>query len=904
MKPRHSSVCALVAIAWSVQPLVAQVANLRITEVNVTGNAAEVTNTGAAFNDIPTRFFCHRLIYTATIPSNTAWAAGQARTIGIAGLNSPPNPPNDSDLWLYLNANNFGIRANMIHGLKWGPMTNVGRMNVADDPPPLWPSTTVFCPAPPSGMTLSWDMFGFSPRDWYVDETPSMGSSDPPTTPSIDSLLVSPGGTDNFETMLLGDTIDAMNGYVFVNTSTTPGIYTVRCVSDVRGVNTPPPGLGSTQWLRIRDQDAGAVQNRFYTVPIGTGGDLDYSWIFYVNLEETPPTPAAANRPKLVVQHLDGTFQNAWGIEFASTGASLIVLPIGGTPASMALYPLSGATALGQWVKIDLSVDFTANTVSAAFNDGTPVSLPISLSPTGDKSQFRFCYRGEGADNINTMLLDHVTLDVALPPPPPLPDPVSPSDFLIRLDPVVDTGLSSPVALAEPPDASGRLFVVDQPGFIRIIDANGTLLPTPFLDLSALIPPPNAFFDERGVLGMAFHPDYATNGRFFVRYSRPRAGDPEESCNDPEGFVVGCHEELLSEFNILNADQADPASERILFRVDKPEFNHNSGTVEFGPDGLLYFTLGDGGGANDGLDNPELPHGPTGNGQNIEVPLGKMIRIDVDSPNDPGLEYAIPPTNPFVGVAGLDEIYAYGFRNPFKFSFDDGVGGNDRLIVADVGQNRFEEIDFVELGGNYGWVIKEGNQCFDPFNAQVPLPSCASTGAQGEPLLDPVASYDHNNGDGISIIGGFLYRGSLFPGLAGQYVFGDFSTDFNTPLPQLYFLDADGDASVIFEFQNGPTNEPYGFFLKGFGEDADGEIYVIGSTQLGPMGTGGLVFHLVPAKGDLTGDGHIDELDIPDFVAVLLGDQTAPHLIDRADIDDMGTADGADLPLFVDLVLP
>lgn len=887
---------AIAATCCVQKALYAQVANLRISEVNAFGDMAEVTNTGPAFNDVPpSRPFCHRLVYTSVIPASTVWAAGQVRTFNIAGLNSA-----DSDLWLYLNNTNFGLAANMIHGVKFGPAANIGRSSVAVTAG-LWPSTSSFVPTPPSGQTISWDKFGNSPRDWYLDETPSMGSDDPATSPAVNSLLVSPGGLDDFESLLLGDTVEGMINYAFVNTSTTTGIYTVRTVNDVLGVVGPRPGSTSTQWLRIRDQDSGNLQNRWYTQPLSTGGDFDYTWTFFINIEETPPS-GAAGKPRLVVQHLDGSFQNAWGVEFANTGASLVVTGIGGTAASTPLYALSGPTAIGQWVRLDLSVDFTGNTVSAAFNSGTPVSLPINLSGTADKSQFRFCYRGEGTGNINTMLIDDISVAVTVVGAP-LPPPVTPSDLLVRLDPVVN-GLPSPVAVADPDDGTGRLFIVDQPGFIRIIDANGVLLGTPFLDLSAVIPPPNAFFDERGVLGLAFHPNFASNGRFFVRYSVPRAGLPEEPCNDPGGFIVGCHKERLSEFNLLSPNVADPASEIILFEADKPEFNHNSGDVAFGPDGFLYFTLGDGGGANDGLDNPNLPHGPTGNGQNINAALGKVHRLDVDSPPDPGLNYAIPPTNPFVGVAGLDEIYAFGFRNPFKFSFDDGPGGDGKLIVADVGQNRFEEIDFVTNGGNYGWVIREGNQCFDPFNPSTPPATCANTGAGGEPLLDPVSSYDHGNGDGISIIGGFVYRGTLFPALVGKYIFGDFSTDFGTPDAQLYYMDGDGVPNTLFEFRNGPANDPYAVFLKGFGERADGEIYVAASTELGPTGTGGIVYHLVPAKGDMNGDGAITVADIPLFADVLTETATADHLIDRADIDDDGLIDGIEVERFVDLLLP
>jgi glucose/arabinose dehydrogenase len=286
-------------------------------------------------------------------------------------------------------------------------------------------------------------------------------------------------------------------------------------------------------------------------------------------------------------------------------------------------------------------------------------------------------------------------------------------DITIELE-IVASGLTAPVAVTHAPDRSGRLFIVDQAGQIRVV-RDGDLLPTPFLDISAELPALNPFFDERGLLGLAFHPRYARNGRFFVRYSAPRTGDPGEPCF---GTSRGCHEEILAEYSVSDDDPdvADPSSEKILFRVDEPQFNHDAGTVAFGPDEFLYFSLGDGGGANDGLTDTPPSHGPIGHGQNIETPLGAILRIDVDGPPDPGLEYDIPGDNPFVGAPGVDEIYAYGMRNPYKFSFDDGPGGDGSLFVADVGQNLFEEVNIVEQGGNYGWVTKEGFSCFDPFN--------------------------------------------------------------------------------------------------------------------------------------------------------------------------------------------
>jgi len=389
-------------------------------------------------------------------------------------------------------------------------------------------------------------------------------------------------------------------------------------------------------------------------------------------------------------------------------------------------------------------------------------------------------------------------------------------------------GLPSPVQLTHAGDGSGRLFVVDQAGQIRVIQ-NGVLLNTPFLDLSSKIPSLNSIFDERGLLGLAFHPNYAQNGRFFVRYSVPRTGSPSEPCNDPSGFIVGCHKERLSEFLVSgDPNVADPLSEKILFEVDKPQFNHNGGHVAFGPDGFFYFSLGDGGGAHDGLaDNPPS-HGSIGNGQNINAALGKVLRINVDA----GTPYSIPSDNPFVGKTGLDEIYAYGFRNPYRFSFD--LKGTKELWVADVGQNLFEEIDVVVKGGNYGWVIREGKHCFDPFNPTIPPVSCPSSG-----LTDPVAEYDHS--DGIAVIGGYVYRGKLHSELWGKYIFGEFSRDFG-PTGRLIYIAVSGDRSKILEFQ---LDQPLGLFVKGLGEDESGEIYLLTSTALGPSGSGGQVYKII-----------------------------------------------------------
>lgn len=410
-----------------------------------------------------------------------------------------------------------------------------------------------------------------------------------------------------------------------------------------------------------------------------------------------------------------------------------------------------------------------------------------------------------------------------------VPAQVVDGTITIQLTSVAD-GLTAPISVTHAGDGSGRLFIVDQVGSIRIVD-DGLLLPAPFLDLAGTTVTVNPFFDERGALGIAFHPEYENNGRFFVRYSAPRDGAAGEPCF---GTSRGCHAEVLAEFSVsANPNVANPAG-TILFSADQPQFNHDGGGIAFGPDGYLYFTLGDGGGAHDGLADSPPSHGPIGNAQDIFNPLGAILRIDVDG----GAPYAIPSDNPFVGAPGEDEIYAYGLRNPYRFSFDRETG---ELYLADVGQNLFEEINIIENGGNYGWVTREGFHCFDPADPLNPPAACAATGPLGEPLLDPIAEYDH--GDGIAVIGGFVYRGNRFRELEGQYVFGDFSQTFFPAQGRLFYLDPDNPAQIS-AFRIGDNDVQLGLYLLGIGEGEDGELYVATSENLGPGGTTGKVFRI------------------------------------------------------------
>jgi glucose/arabinose dehydrogenase len=406
---------------------------------------------------------------------------------------------------------------------------------------------------------------------------------------------------------------------------------------------------------------------------------------------------------------------------------------------------------------------------------------------------------------------------------------------------LVAEGLTSPVTLVPANDRSRRLFVVDQAGTIQILRPDGTLAPEPFLDLRDRLVELMPDFDERGVLGLAFHPRFAKNGRFFVYYSAPlRPGAPD-------GFNVTSR---ISEFRVSPADpdHVDPATERVLLEVDKPQFNHDGGTILFGPrDGYLYISIGDGGGAHDiGLGHVEdwFADNAGGNGQDTTQNLmGDILRIDVDR----GRPYGIPRDNPFVGEEGLDEIYAYGFRNPYRMSFD--MGGRRDLIVGDEGQNGFEEVDIVRRGGNFGWNVKEATHCFDAENPTVPPAACPSTDPEGDPLIDPVVEYPNAaraDGLGVAVIGGHVYRGDDLPRLRGRYVFGDFSRSLDQPDGTLFV--ATPRSRGLWDRQElrvrNTADGRLGHYVLGFGQDQRGEIYVLTTDNAGPTGNTGKVFRL------------------------------------------------------------
>ncbi len=377
-----------------------------------------------------------------------------------------------------------------------------------------------------------------------------------------------------------------------------------------------------------------------------------------------------------------------------------------------------------------------------------------------------------------------------------------PSAVKIKLVEIA-SGFTSPVGMAAPGDKSGRMFVFEQGGKVYVI-RDGKLNKEPFLDVSSKLDGLNIAYSEKGLLGMVFHPKFGTNGRFFIYYSSPFKRS---------GFD---HKSIVAEYQVSqgNPDRADSA-EKIILEIPQPESNHNGGCLEFGPDGYLYIGLGDGGGADD-------RHGTIGNGQDLNTLLGKILRIDVDQTKP----YSIPPDNPFVGQTGKKaEIFAYGLRNPWRFTFDRVTG---KLFCGDVGQNTYEEIDIIKKGGNYGWRIMEGYHCFNP-----PV-NCNEQG-----LESPIDEYDHDTG--ISICGGYMYRGLSFPSLHGNYFFGDWSG-------KIFCLRQDANGKWVkpeVVIDNTGKNETDGK-INSFGTDDNGEVYVITQKLFGPRSPTGVVYRITP----------------------------------------------------------
>jgi glucose/arabinose dehydrogenase len=409
---------------------------------------------------------------------------------------------------------------------------------------------------------------------------------------------------------------------------------------------------------------------------------------------------------------------------------------------------------------------------------------------------------------------------------------------------LVAEGFVQPTAFV--PIGPGRALIADQLGKISLLDG-GKLSDKLVVDFTGRLAKHNTnSFDERGLVGLAVHPRFNENRKFYVYYSAPLRESASTNFD---------HTARLSEFT-LSADNAG-GNERVLLEIDMPYFNHHSGRMAFGPDGFLYVSVGDGGNSND-IDAPPrngVPirgKAPEGNGQSKTTLMGKVLRIDVDK-KDAGKQYAVPKDNPFTAGGGAPEIFAYGFRNPWGLAFD--RAGSRELFVADVGQDSWEEIDIVKKGGNYGWHIREGFVCFNPKASKNPPDDCPKVGASGEPLIDPILAYKNfrkftkdPEAMGISITGGYVYRGKALPELVGKYVFADWSRNW---------AKADGVLYVATKSEEGKwTMAPLdlasqaagaiGQYILAFGEDADGELYVLTNSSNTLRGTNGKVWKLVP----------------------------------------------------------
>lgn len=447
----------------------------------------------------------------------------------------------------------------------------------------------------------------------------------------------------------------------------------------------------------------------------------------------------------------------------------------------------------------------------------------------------------------------------------------------VGLNPIANIS-SGDYGISAPGDPN-RLFVVEQKGQILILE-NGSILPTPALDIQSLVAPPlvtTSVNDERGLLGLAFHPGYNTPSSpgyrtlyTFDSQVIPSGGSPTFAA--PNG-VPQTYEMVINEWkrDAINSNIIDPASRREVLSYGKNATNHNGGTIAFGPDGYLYLGTGDGGNSYDSGANGNSTNNshvvPTGNAQVLTNPLGKMLRID---PLAPALNaslnpistngaYRIPADNPFAAAGQLNEIYAYGLRNPYRFAFDDRLGGTGDLIAADVGQGNIEEIDRIIKGGNYGWVQKEGeflvNRVLNPDGTLAP--GGGTIGARrpelsGSLLIDPIKGvdgtlqYDHQ--DGISITGGFVYRGSLIPELIGKYVFADLAVrtaPFRTD-GRLFYADLTTGKMEEFLLPQFASGLVDGQTIHGFGQDGNGELYAFATAgNAASGGTSGIIYSIV-----------------------------------------------------------
>jgi glucose/arabinose dehydrogenase len=614
----------------------------------------------------------------------------------------------------------------------------------------------------------------------------------------------------------------------------------------------------------------------------------------------------------LATMPLAGAAQGGEVLSFVMTIDGSQETPPVDTPATgTGTATLDTGTNLFTW---DISYqDLSGPATAAHFHGAAPIceSAPVQITILEGGGPPSGMIQGSAtinADLVTDLLLGlcyvniHTTLHapgeirgqvVPGPLPNPMPDPIAPGPVHVMLE-IVATGLTAPNWGTHAPGDTGRLFVTDQDGILWAIDlATGDK--TVFLDVSPLLVDLGIFgpgsFDERGLLGVAFHPDYQSNGLLYT-YTSEHVFKPADFSTMPPDTLPN-HRSVIREWQVPDpADPGsvvDPTTSRALLRIDQPQFNHDGGAISFGHDGMLYIALGDGGAADDqetGTDPfgvPNIGHGCGGNGRNPGNVLGTVLRIDPGGTDSANGQYGIPADNPFVGQKGfVDEIFAYGFRNPFRFSFDSATGD---LYAGDVGQNQIEEIDIVVAGGNYGWNHKEGSFFFIPNGAQPGYVTDREQAAPGD-LIDPIAQYDHD--EGIAIIGGFVYRGIKIPALEGRYVFGEFARTFSND-GRLFHLD---ETDQIVEFQL-IGQEDLGLSLLGLGQDARGELFALANATGTPFEDTGVVLRIAPKLGDLDADGNVGINDL----LTLLADWGQGDV--AADLDMDGTVGISDLLLLL-----
>lgn len=420
----------------------------------------------------------------------------------------------------------------------------------------------------------------------------------------------------------------------------------------------------------------------------------------------------------------------------------------------------------------------------------------------------------------------------------------------LGLKPVAQ-GLVAPIQLEALPDGSGRMLVVQQNGVVRLLQADGTLAAEPFVDLRPQMLPLANDFEERGLLGFALHPQFARNGRFAVFYSAPLRASAPKAWN---------HTKRVSEFNLKpgSVGPVDLATERVLIEQDWPSRKHNGGALAFGPDGLLYIGFGDSGASHgigpkvlfEAFDVPAELLIWDHLAQDLHSLYGKVLRIDVDR-GFPG--YAIPPSNPLVGKAGRPEVYAWGFRNPYRIAFDRN-GSGDFYITA-TAETLWEAAYRVQRPGNFGWPLIEGTHCVDRLKPREPPASCARTDASGATLELPVVEYANMQvqhpasklglkGVGTAITGARVYRGAAIPALQGRLVFSDWSAAFRQPSGQLFVARAGSMPGALWPYERVLQLDAR---IISLAEDAAGEIHVLTHEGMGPFGETGKVFKLVAA---------------------------------------------------------